>query len=37
MKAVRSFQDLEVWQWAVDLATQVYRVAKKFPASERFG
>ena len=37
MKAVRSFQDLEVWQRAVDLATQVYQVAKKFPASEQFG
>ena len=31
-----SFERLEVWQAAADLAVAVYRVADKFPADERF-
>lgn len=34
---VRSYRDLIVWRKGTELATEVYRVAKKFPPSERFG
>jgi hypothetical protein len=37
MKAVKSYQDLEVWQRAVTLVTRVYQFVRKFPSSERFG
>jgi len=32
-----SYQDLEIWQRAVDLASAVYSVTEHFPSSERFG
>ncbi|NUQ61821.1 MAG: four helix bundle protein [Pirellulales bacterium] len=35
--AVRSYRDLEVWQVAMDLAEQCYRVTKGFPREEMFG
>jgi four helix bundle protein len=31
------FEKLDVWRLAVDLADQVYRFTKSFPADERFG
>lgn len=35
--AVRRFQDLEVWQKAMDLATLIYEITREFPSDERFG
>ena len=32
-----TFERLETWQKALDLADLVYRVTKTFPADERFG
>jgi four helix bundle protein len=32
-----SFKDLIVWQKAVDLSSEVYRLTASFPRSERFG
>jgi four helix bundle protein len=37
MSTVKSFRELEVWQKAVKLAVEVYRVSKQFPRDERFG
>ena len=37
MGEFRGFRDLTVWQKAMDLAANVYRVTKDFPAEERFG
>ncbi len=37
MGRVQSFKDLTVWQKALPLAAQVYRVTGGFPASERSG
>jgi four helix bundle protein len=34
---VKSFQDLEIWQRAIDLAESVYRISESFPRDERFG
>jgi|FaiFalDrversion3_1042247.scaffolds.fasta_scaffold22647_2 four helix bundle protein len=34
---VQSYQDLEIWQKAMELAEQVYEVTKVFPAEEKFG
>jgi four helix bundle protein len=34
---VRGFQDLMVWQKAVDLAAEVYRLSRSFPEDELFG
>lgn len=34
---LKSFQDLEVWQKAHDLALETYRVTNGFPDRERFG
>jgi four helix bundle protein len=33
---VRDFQDLIVWQKAVDLIVEIYRATRHFPADERF-
>jgi 23S rRNA-intervening sequence protein len=33
---IRSFRDLEVWQIAMDLVVSVYKVANRFPSSEKF-
>ncbi len=32
-----SFKDLVVWQRAVELSVEIYRLTAVFPASERFG
>ncbi len=34
---VSSYRDLRVWQAAMDLAVECYRLAKLLPPSERFG
>lgn len=34
---VRTFRDLVVWQKAIDLVTEIYRVTQKFPKEEMFG
>jgi hypothetical protein len=35
--AVQSFRELEVWQLAMTLAEECYRVTKTFPKDELFG
>ena len=35
--AIQSFEDLEVWQMAMSLAEDCYRVTIKFPGSEIYG
>ena len=35
--AVKHYRDLEVWQLAMDLAQECYRVTKAFPREELFG
>jgi four helix bundle protein len=34
---MKSYQDLEVWQEAMDLVVLCYRIAKKFPKNETYG
>ena len=34
---IRSYQDLEVWQLAVDLVEQCYELTKQFPKDELYG
>jgi four helix bundle protein len=34
---ILSFRDLEVWQSAMDLAVDCYKLTEQFPSSERFG
>ena len=34
---VQTYRDLRVWQTAVDLTLEVYRITESFPTSERFG
>ena len=34
---VQSYQDLKVWNIAMQLALEVYRISEPFPQSERFG
>lgn len=34
---MHKFKELVVWQKAVDLAIEIYKVTKHFPADERFG
>lgn len=36
MALVRSHKDLRVWQTAMDLAMQVFRITQRFPIEERF-
>lgn len=31
------YKELKVWQKAIDLAVEVYRITEKLPAHERFG
>lgn len=33
---VRSYRDLEVWEFGMDLATECYRLARVLPKSEEF-
>ena len=37
MTALRSYQDLKVWQRALDWAQGVYGATRSWPSSERFG
>ena len=34
---VRSYRDLVVWQKAIELTVEIYRLTEGFPSSERFG
>ena len=34
---MNSYEELEVWQKAVTLATKLYRTTGAFPSTERFG
>ena len=34
---IRSFRDLDVWQAAMDLVVECYRLTDTFPPSERYG
>lgn len=34
---IGSYQDLRVWQMAMDLVVESYRLARLLPSSERFG
>lgn len=36
MPRPRSYQDLKVWERAIELAELVYRLSAKFPAEERY-
>ena len=35
--ALKSYQDLEVWQRSMELAEVVWRLSARFPGEERFG
>ena len=37
MVVIRSYRDLQVWQKAMDLVVETYRLAKGFPRSEIYG
>ena len=37
MGEVKSYQDLIVWQKAMDLVTEIYRITKNFPKEEIYG
>lgn len=37
MNKIKSFEDLQVWQLAIELATKVYRLTLTFPNDERYG
>ncbi len=34
---LKSYKELKVWQKAVDLVTEIYRVTKQFPREEMYG
>jgi four helix bundle protein len=34
---IKSFHDLQVWQFAMQLATDIYRILPQLPVEERFG
>ena len=34
---IRTFKDLPVWQKAMDLSVEVYRLTKNYPSHERYG
>ena len=34
---IKSYKDLQVWQEAMELVASIYRVAKSFPETEKFG
>jgi four helix bundle protein len=34
---IRTFKDLLVWQKAIDLSVEVYRLTRSFPGQERYG
>lgn len=35
--AIKSYRDLEVWQQAMDLAVEYYKLTQRFPKTEMFG
>jgi four helix bundle protein len=35
--ALKSYRDLEVWQKAMDLVVEIYRLVGKFPRQEQYG
>ncbi len=35
--ALKSYQELEVWQVAIELVVEVYRITRAWPSDERFG
>ena len=35
--AVKSYEDLIIWQKGIELAKEIYRLVAVFPSSERFG
>jgi four helix bundle protein len=35
--AVKGYEELLIWQKGIELATETYRLSRKFPASERLG
>ena len=37
MGAIRSYQDLDVWNLAMDLVESCYRLSDGFPRNEEFG
>ena len=37
MDKIKSYRDLQVWQRAVELAIQIYRITDAFPKSEIYG
>ncbi len=37
MNGIRNYQDLTVWQKAMDLVTEIYRISKTFPKEELYG
>src|SRR3990167_2947802 len=37
MQKIRSYKDLLIWQKAIVIISDVYRMTKKFPSDERFG
>jgi four helix bundle protein len=34
---MKNYKELEVWQKGIDLAIQIYQLAKMFPSEEKFG
>src|SRR5262245_29076652 len=34
---IASYRDLDVWQLAMDIVVETYRVTRAFPAEEKFG
>ena len=34
---MKNYKELEVWQKAIDLTTEVYRITHRFPDEEKFG
>lgn len=37
MKKIQSYRDLDVWQLAMNLVEEIYRISRNFPADEAFG
>lgn len=34
---IQSYKELKVWQKAIELVNEIYKITKKFPKSEMFG
>ncbi len=37
MKQIKSYRDLEIWQKAMSLTTEVYRMSNRLPRAEQWG